>query len=267
MRIPYYICLQENMRKRCVNFTQQETELLIDIVTKYKNIIESKRTNAMTWKQKSDTWDKIQNDFNACTSIVPRSSKTLRLKYESIKREIRKKYTAHKYDVFTDGSSAENSRFLLPFEEKVLAILRSTFDNNTYSDVVNEDMQVEYVEDEDTETYIPAMPQMPAKKQTMALQMPGDTDEIDVKIEDMPRPSCNHEMQNEPQVNGNTERRTDTYEKLLKLKIECLELQKQLLTEEKEAKLIINQLTIQNLKADLELKQCKLQIVKTPVER
>lgn len=140
MRIPYLICPQEKMRKRCVNFTVQETELLIDIVTKYKNIVESKQTNAMTWKQKSDTWDKIQNDFNACTSIVPRSSKTLRLKYESIKREIRKKCAAHKNDIFRNGGSAENSSVLLPFEEKVLAVtqlssigLHSTFDNNTCS--------------------------------------------------------------------------------------------------------------------------------------
>lgn len=256
------------MRKRCVNFTQQETELLIDIVTKYKNIIESKRTNAMTWKQKSDTWDKIQNNFNACTSIVPRSSKTLRLKYESIKREIRKKCTAHKYDVFRDGTSAENSRFLLPFEEKVLAVINSTCDNSIYSEdeIGNEDMHMEYVVDEDTETYIPTMPQMPAKQQTVTLQPQDDIEEIDVKIEEPDRSSSTPEVQNEPRVNGTTERRTQTYQELLKLKIECLELQKQLLTEEKEAKLIINKLTIQNLKADLELKQCKLKIVKTPVQ-
>jgi len=43
--------------KRGANFTKTEIDLLIDIMLKYKHIIENKRTDATTWKDKNEAWD------------------------------------------------------------------------------------------------------------------------------------------------------------------------------------------------------------------
>lgn len=77
--------------KRAANFTRTETDLLIDITLKYKNIIENKRTNATTWKDKIEAWEQICKEFNAASGNFPRSMKTIRSKYETIKKNIRKK--------------------------------------------------------------------------------------------------------------------------------------------------------------------------------
>lgn len=54
--------------KRTPNFTETDRSLLIKIVNSYKSIIECKKTDATTWKDKEETWTKVENDFNSTTS-------------------------------------------------------------------------------------------------------------------------------------------------------------------------------------------------------
>ena len=55
----------EGKRKRSPNFSQFETDVLIDIITKYKEIIENKKTDGTTIKEKDGAWKKIEADFNS----------------------------------------------------------------------------------------------------------------------------------------------------------------------------------------------------------
>ena len=74
--------------KRGANFTKTETDLLIDITSKYKNILENKRTDATTWKDKNEVAIKISNQFNATSGSFPRL-KRYRLK-NSVLSHLRK---------------------------------------------------------------------------------------------------------------------------------------------------------------------------------
>ena len=77
----------DDKEKRGANFTKTEIDSLIDITLKYKNIVENKITDAATWKDKNEVWMKISKEFNAASGNFPRSVKTIRAKYDSIKKK------------------------------------------------------------------------------------------------------------------------------------------------------------------------------------
>jgi len=123
--------------KRGANFTKTEIDLLIDIMLKYKHIIENKRTDATTWKDKNEAWEKISSEFNAASGNFPRSTKTIRSKYDTIKKNIRKKCALLKSEQTKTGGG-QCSIILTPYEEKVLSLtpntmvgLESRFDNDS----------------------------------------------------------------------------------------------------------------------------------------
>lgn len=121
---------------RSANFTHEEKELLIDTVIKYKHIIENKKTNASTQKDKNQAWDHIALDFSANGTSL-RTAKTLKGKYESIQKALKKKCAEYKSDASRTGGGIANAKDLQPFEERVLAItqlstmgMEPAFDND-----------------------------------------------------------------------------------------------------------------------------------------
>ena len=63
---------------RSKNFTDTETNLLLNLVDKYKNSIECKRTDSKTLKQKSEAWANLCEEFNSTlTYIYQKRSKEL----------------------------------------------------------------------------------------------------------------------------------------------------------------------------------------------
>lgn len=52
-------------RNRNPNYTKEEQILLLNVLQKYKNTIENKKTDHVTWKEKDKAWDDICNKFNA----------------------------------------------------------------------------------------------------------------------------------------------------------------------------------------------------------
>lgn len=88
-----------------------------------RNIIENKQTNASSWQKKSRAWETIGENFNNQSGNIPRSVKTLRAKYDTIKKNIRKKCAEQKrYNTATGGGPEKN--FLQTYEEKILNITR-----------------------------------------------------------------------------------------------------------------------------------------------
>ncbi|KAF5273302.1 hypothetical protein FQR65_LT04724 [Abscondita terminalis] len=76
-------------RERSLNYTQSDRQLLISIVTKYSAIIENKKFDSITLKQKKLAWDKVAEDFNCATNNLKRSGIQLRNAYKNLKRKLK----------------------------------------------------------------------------------------------------------------------------------------------------------------------------------
>ncbi|EFN89383.1 UPF0439 protein C9orf30-like protein, partial [Harpegnathos saltator] len=77
-------------RKHAVNFSEAEKVILIDLVFRYKNIIENKRSDGITSKDKDQTWKIIEQLFNSMCSIEFRSSEVLKSCWDNLKQKTRK---------------------------------------------------------------------------------------------------------------------------------------------------------------------------------
>lgn len=90
--------------KRAPNFSKCEEQLLISLVEKYKNIIECKKSNALTWKDKEKAWSKIESEFNSKNSgNAFRSVKHLKEKYNNLKKETKRKFALEKSNASKTG--------------------------------------------------------------------------------------------------------------------------------------------------------------------
>ncbi|CAH2000070.1 unnamed protein product [Acanthoscelides obtectus] len=81
-------------RSKKIIYSEADCHTLVDIIISHKNIIECKKTDATTWKEKITAWAKIADIYNA-TTMEPRTAEQLRCKYDNLKKEVRK-LEAHK---------------------------------------------------------------------------------------------------------------------------------------------------------------------------
>ncbi|XP_028156694.1 uncharacterized protein LOC135084378 [Ostrinia nubilalis] len=115
--------MESKKRERAANFNNAEVQLLVSLVDKHKQVIENKKTDAVTNKDKDAVWKKIETSFNSCgisTSI--RTWKTLKLKYEGIKKVTKKKSSLQRQEMYRTGGGPSNAPDFNDVEEKVLSI-------------------------------------------------------------------------------------------------------------------------------------------------
>lgn len=110
--------------KRTANFNELEVAGLIDTVIKYKNILENKESSAVMWKEKEYAWEKVASQFNSTVALIPRTAKVLKLKYENIKRDLKKKEAENKKELYRTGGGPKKHKDLTDYEEKLLAIIK-----------------------------------------------------------------------------------------------------------------------------------------------
>lgn len=91
---------------RCPNFTQEEEQLLIGLVNKYKGVIECKKSNTVSWKEKELTWKKIEKEFNSNCKNGFRSMKNLKEKYNNLKKRTKQKWAEEKKLVLQTGGGS-----------------------------------------------------------------------------------------------------------------------------------------------------------------
>lgn len=78
-------------RNRSSNFSSHEKNLLIHILEKYQEVIESKRNDKASLQEKERVWDQVREEFNELSMKKPvRTAKQLKVCYENLKRKIRK---------------------------------------------------------------------------------------------------------------------------------------------------------------------------------
>ncbi|CAH1967794.1 unnamed protein product [Acanthoscelides obtectus] len=108
-------------QKRGANFSLSDRKNLLKLSNKFKAVIENKKTDGVTWRQKEEAWIKIEREFNSFTTGVPRTAKQLKTKYEAIKKELKKKYSSHKcYMLGTGGGASKEEPKPETEEEKEL---------------------------------------------------------------------------------------------------------------------------------------------------
>lgn len=109
-------------RERNVNFTREETEKLVSLIETEKAVIEMKKSDSSTWQLKENAWNDIATKFNS-DSPVYRDAKHLKLKYEALKRDVRKKWKALHSKQHKSGEGLLTA--LTPIELKIRDLILS----------------------------------------------------------------------------------------------------------------------------------------------
>lgn len=81
----------ESERKRSPNYTYHECVLLLELVDKNKDILNIKRFDGESVRQKESVWDSITVEFNEVSDQGYRDKKELRSKYDNLKKTLKKK--------------------------------------------------------------------------------------------------------------------------------------------------------------------------------
>lgn len=99
--------ITQKAEKRAANFSKYEEQLLISLVEKYKKVIESKKSNSVTWKDKETAWLKIECEFNSKNNDNTfRSVKHLKEKYNNLKKNTKKKFAIEKMNISKTGGGS-----------------------------------------------------------------------------------------------------------------------------------------------------------------
>lgn len=117
---------QQHKKPRSSNYTKTEKYDLCTIVAGFKSIIESKKTDAVTWKDKEAAWDTVASQFNALSpNATFRSADSLKKCYENIKHTAKKQSAEERNEIIKTGGGRAKTGVTDPVHEKVLSIMNS----------------------------------------------------------------------------------------------------------------------------------------------
>ncbi|KAF2889097.1 hypothetical protein ILUMI_17076 [Ignelater luminosus] len=91
----------ESFRIRGSNFTKEEELSLLNIIAKYKNIVECKNSNKITTKQREEAWINIETEFNSCNRH--RTLHQIKRKFDNLKTAARKYACCNKENLNITG--------------------------------------------------------------------------------------------------------------------------------------------------------------------
>lgn len=120
--------------KRGPNLTKEEKDKIINLVLKYRNIIENKKTDAVAVSERNCTWLKIAAEFNA-TTIVKRDVKQLKSFYKNSKLALKKDICREKKERFKTGGGqasfeVDNNNLLLSVVNDEVIPLSNAYDSS-----------------------------------------------------------------------------------------------------------------------------------------
>ncbi|XP_075168381.1 myb/SANT-like DNA-binding domain-containing protein 3 [Haematobia irritans] len=114
--------MNQQKRKRGKNFTATEETLLIELVEENKAVLENKKSDAVTWKQKADAWEKLSQQFSSQTGEI-RPWKALRDKYENLKRQTKVELAAEKRETYRTGGGVRANSSVSAISEKISGMI------------------------------------------------------------------------------------------------------------------------------------------------
>jgi hypothetical protein len=109
--------------KRAKNFKEIEINYLLSLVMCHKDVIENKRTDQSSFKDKERAWKEIEEDFNRHREVYYRDAKTLRKKYENLKKSSKRKWADEKKYVMGTGGGPVNPIEITSTDVKVRELL------------------------------------------------------------------------------------------------------------------------------------------------
>lgn len=92
-------------RKRDPAFAPIEKMTLVELVAKYYNTVESKKTDAVSIKVKNEEWQKITAEFNSISSIHSRDWITLKNCWENLKKRAKHENSLQTQNFLGTGNS------------------------------------------------------------------------------------------------------------------------------------------------------------------
>lgn len=91
-------------RVRSANFSSAEKEVILELVAKYKNVIENKSTDGMSVAEKAAGWERIANEFNSVSSTHARLPSNLKSFWDNWKKNARKAASETKLELLKTGN-------------------------------------------------------------------------------------------------------------------------------------------------------------------
>ena len=113
--------MESAKRVRCTNFSNNEIEVLLTLVEDREKVIESKQTDATSNRDKDVEWQKLAARFNALVGSG-RTAKQLRMKWDSLKKTTRKRYSSIKNSLYKTGGGPGEGE-LTKWEERILFLV------------------------------------------------------------------------------------------------------------------------------------------------
>lgn len=107
---------------RSLNFTVLEKEVLLDLATKYKDVLENNKTDGASVQEKKNTWVKLTNEFNSHANVNKRGVENLKTGLDNIKKNSKKNISGDKVRTFKTGGGSSPSR-ISTIDEKVIALI------------------------------------------------------------------------------------------------------------------------------------------------
>lgn len=125
----------DHTKNKGPNLTAADKEALIEIVMKFQDIVENKKTDAVFAKTKRDCWDnQIALEYNSSGVRYKRSGAQLQCIYKNMKSRLKKDIAKDRAGIFQTGGGTyrkkvdENNR-LLQVVEKECTPLSNSFDS------------------------------------------------------------------------------------------------------------------------------------------
>ncbi|KAH6922346.1 hypothetical protein HPB50_013366 [Hyalomma asiaticum] len=84
-------------------FSEEEKDLVQDLVLKHKTVIENKRTDAISINAKAKAWEKLCTEFNSRPFVRPRDVKQLKKLWDNMKQRWKREKAKQIRDVLTTG--------------------------------------------------------------------------------------------------------------------------------------------------------------------
>ncbi|XP_075745945.1 uncharacterized protein LOC119184739 [Rhipicephalus microplus] len=95
-------------------FTREERELLVNLVTRHKAVIENKRTDALTKRAKDSAWEKLTSEYNSQPGIRRVTVAQLRKLWDNEKSKWKKKQSEQKRNLYATGGGPSTCRPMSP---------------------------------------------------------------------------------------------------------------------------------------------------------
>ncbi|KAL3255526.1 hypothetical protein MRX96_017431 [Rhipicephalus microplus] len=95
-------------------FTREERELLVNLVTRHKAVIENKRTDALTKRAKDSAWEKLTSEYNSQPGIRRVTVAQLRKLWDNEKSKWKKKQSERKRNLYATGGGPSTCRPMSP---------------------------------------------------------------------------------------------------------------------------------------------------------